>query len=67
VNRTLSGTGVQLELSEPLRETMFTTNTRPRRKHTTTEVFWTFVAVCRDALDRLDAGQVVPSPSGGPG
>jgi phage replication-related protein YjqB (UPF0714/DUF867 family) len=59
VNRTLSGTGVQLELSEPLRETMFTTNTRPRRKHTTTEAFWTFVAVCRDALDRLEAGQVV--------
>ena len=38
---------------------MFTTNTRPRRKHTTTEVFWTFVAVCRDALDKLEAGQVV--------
>ena len=38
---------------------MFTSNTRPRRKHTTTEVFWTFVAVCRDALDRFEAGQVV--------
>ena len=60
VSRTLTGTGVQLELSEPLRDTMFTTNTRPRRKHTTTGVFWTFVAVCRDALDRLEAGQVVP-------
>ena len=60
VNRTLTGTGAQLELSEPLRDTMFTTNTRPRRKHTTTEVFWTFVAVCRDALDKLEAGQVVP-------
>jgi phage replication-related protein YjqB (UPF0714/DUF867 family) len=59
VNRTLTGTGVQLELSEPLRDTMFGENTRPRRKHTTTEVFWTFVAVCRDALDRLEAGQVV--------
>jgi len=60
VNRTLLGMGgAQLELSEPLRETMFTTNTRPRRKHTTTGVFWTLVAVCRDALDRLEAGQVV--------
>ena len=60
VNRTLTGTGAQLELSEPLRNTMFGENTRPRRKHTTTEVFWTFVAVCRDALDRFEAGQVVP-------
>jgi phage replication-related protein YjqB (UPF0714/DUF867 family) len=59
VNRTLSGMGAQLELSEPLRDTMFGENTRPRRRHTTTEVFWTFVAVCRDALDRLEAGQVV--------
>jgi phage replication-related protein YjqB (UPF0714/DUF867 family) len=59
VNRTLRCKGAQLELSEPLRETMFGTNTRPRRKHTTTEVFWTFVAVCRDALDRLEAEQVV--------
>ena len=60
VNRTLTGTGGQLELSEPLRDTMFTDLRRSRRKHTTTEVFWTFVAVCRDALDKLEAGQVVP-------
>ena len=60
VNRTLTGMGAQLELSEPLRDTMFGENTRPRRKHTTTEVFWAFVAVCRDALDGLEAGQVVP-------
>jgi phage replication-related protein YjqB (UPF0714/DUF867 family) len=58
VNRTLEGMGAQLELSEPLRDTMFGTNTRPRRRHTATEVFWTFVAVCRDALDRLEAEQV---------
>jgi hypothetical protein len=38
---------------------MFTENTQPRRKHTTTEVFWTFVAACRDAIDRFEAGQVV--------
>jgi phage replication-related protein YjqB (UPF0714/DUF867 family) len=59
VNRTKRGKGAQLELSEPLRDTMFTENTRPRRKHTTTEVFWTFVAACRDAIDRFEAGQVV--------
>jgi phage replication-related protein YjqB (UPF0714/DUF867 family) len=59
VNRTRRGMGAQLELSEPLRETMFATNTRPARKHTTTEVFWTFVAACRDAIDRLEAEQVV--------
>ena len=60
VNRTLLGMGAQLEISTPLREAMFTEHTRPRRKHTTTEVFWTFVAVCRDALDRLEAGQPAP-------
>jgi phage replication-related protein YjqB (UPF0714/DUF867 family) len=59
VNRTLRGKGAQLELSEPLRETMFGKNTRPGRKHTTTQVFWAFVAACRDALDRLEAEQVV--------
>jgi phage replication-related protein YjqB (UPF0714/DUF867 family) len=59
VNRTLLGMGAQLEISTPLREAMFGEHTRPRRKHTTTEVFWTFVAVCRDALDRLEAGQPV--------
>jgi phage replication-related protein YjqB (UPF0714/DUF867 family) len=59
VNRTLTGKGVQLELSEPLRDTMFTENTRPRRRHTTTEVFWTFVAVCRDVIDRFEVDQVV--------
>jgi phage replication-related protein YjqB (UPF0714/DUF867 family) len=68
VNRTLPardpqlefiGRGAQLELSTPLREAMFTEFSRPRRKHTTTQLFWTFVAGCRDALDRLGAEQVV--------
>jgi phage replication-related protein YjqB (UPF0714/DUF867 family) len=59
VNRTRRGKGAQLEVSKPLREAMFTVNTRPRRKHTTTEVFWTFVAACRDAIDRFEADQVV--------
>jgi phage replication-related protein YjqB (UPF0714/DUF867 family) len=59
VNRTKRGKGAQLELSEPLRRTMFGDFTRSGRKHTTTQVFWTFVAACRDAIDRLEAEQVV--------
>ena len=62
VNRTLLGMGAQLELSRPLRDAMFTEHTRSRRKHTTTPLFWTFVAVCRDALDRLQAEQIVARP-----
>jgi phage replication-related protein YjqB (UPF0714/DUF867 family) len=54
--------GVQLELSTPLRDAMFTENSRPRRRHTTTEVFWTFVAACRDALDRFEAEPAIASP-----
>ena len=63
VNRTLLGMGAQLELSTPLRDAMFTEHNRPRRKHTTTELFWAFVAVCRDALDRLQAEQIGLAPS----
>jgi phage replication-related protein YjqB (UPF0714/DUF867 family) len=62
VNRTLLGMGAQLELSTPLRDVMFTEHSRPRRKHTTTQLFWNFVAVCRDALDRLEAEQIVFRP-----
>jgi phage replication-related protein YjqB (UPF0714/DUF867 family) len=65
VNRTMRGKGAQLELSEPLRDTMFGKNTRPARKHTTTEVFWTFVAACRDALDRFEAEPAIASPDVG--
>jgi phage replication-related protein YjqB (UPF0714/DUF867 family) len=63
VNRTLLGMGAQLELSTSLRDAMFTQHTRPRRKHTTTQRFWTFVAACRDALDRLQAEQTILPPS----
>ena len=45
--------------ARPLREAMFTEHSRPRRKHTTTQLFWTFVAVCRDALDRLQETEQV--------
>jgi phage replication-related protein YjqB (UPF0714/DUF867 family) len=62
VNRTLLGMGAQLELSTPLRDAMFTEHNRSRRKHTTTQLFWAFVAACRDALDRLEAEQIVARP-----
>jgi phage replication-related protein YjqB (UPF0714/DUF867 family) len=62
VNRTMLGMGAQLELSTPLRDAMFTEHSRPRRKHTTTQLFWTLVAVCRDAIDRLEAEQVAQRP-----
>ncbi len=59
VNRTLLGMGGHLELTGPLRQAMFEENTRPRRKDTTTEMFWRFAAACRNALARLEAGQVI--------
>jgi phage replication-related protein YjqB (UPF0714/DUF867 family) len=62
VNRTMLGMGAQLELSTPLRDAMFTDIRRPRRKHTTTQLFWTLVAVCRDAIDRLEAEQIAHRP-----
>jgi phage replication-related protein YjqB (UPF0714/DUF867 family) len=62
VNRTRLGAGIQLELSRPLREAMFGEFTRSRRKHTTNQVFWTFVAVCRDVIERLEADRVAPPP-----
>jgi phage replication-related protein YjqB (UPF0714/DUF867 family) len=50
VNRTLTGAGAQLELTTPMRAAMFTTNTRPRRRYTTTAAFWRFVEATRAAL-----------------
>jgi phage replication-related protein YjqB (UPF0714/DUF867 family) len=50
VNRTLTGAGAQLEMTTPLRNAMFTTNTRPQRKNTTTAAFWRFVEATRSAL-----------------
>ena len=58
-NRTLLRAGGHLELTTPLRLAMFEVNTREDRKHTTTPVFWAFVAACRAALARLEAEQVV--------
>ncbi|MDM4718834.1 poly-gamma-glutamate hydrolase family protein [Micromonospora sp. WMMA1363] len=52
VNRTLTGSGAQLELTTPLRNAMFGTNTRAQRKNTTLPLFWTFVAATRAAVAR---------------
>ncbi|MDG4797314.1 poly-gamma-glutamate hydrolase family protein [Micromonospora sp. WMMD1082] len=56
VNRTLSQQGAQLELSTPLRNAMFGTNTRAQRRHTTLPPFWSFVTATRAALARRGAG-----------
>ena len=58
-NRTLLGMGGHLEITAPLRLAMFDKNTRPQRKNTTTDVFSAFAAACRNALARLEAGQVI--------
>ncbi|MBQ0895444.1 poly-gamma-glutamate hydrolase family protein [Micromonospora sp. U56] len=49
-NRTASRAGAQLELTTPLREAMFGTNTWDGRKHTTRPLFWDFVSAARTAL-----------------
>jgi phage replication-related protein YjqB (UPF0714/DUF867 family) len=58
-NRTLLGMGGHLEITAPLRLAMFREHTRPKRKDTTTDVFRAFAAACRNALARLEAGQVI--------
>jgi phage replication-related protein YjqB (UPF0714/DUF867 family) len=67
-NRTLLGTGAQLEITTPLREVMFGTNTRAERKNTTTPLFWDFVNAARAAIARLEAGRTTlaaPARRGG--
>jgi phage replication-related protein YjqB (UPF0714/DUF867 family) len=58
-NRTLLGAGAQLEIITPVRDAMFTTNTRAQRKHTTTPTFWNFTTACRAALAGWEADQEV--------
>jgi len=58
-NRTQLGMGGHLEITGPLRSAMFDDDSRPQRAHTTTKVFWDFVAACRNALARLEAGQEI--------
>jgi phage replication-related protein YjqB (UPF0714/DUF867 family) len=58
-NRTLLGMGGHLEITGPLRRAMFEVNTREERKNTTTQVFWDFVAACRNALAQIEADQAI--------
>jgi hypothetical protein len=41
---------------------VFGDNSRPGRKQTATEVFWRFVAACRDALDQFEARPEIAGP-----
>jgi len=59
-NRTLLGMGGHLELTAPLRRSMFVDNSRVGRATTTNAVFWAFTRACRNALARLEATQVIP-------
>jgi phage replication-related protein YjqB (UPF0714/DUF867 family) len=58
-NRTLLGAGAHLELTKPLRDAMFTDNTRAGRATSTTQVFWDFVAACRSAIAATEADQPI--------
>jgi phage replication-related protein YjqB (UPF0714/DUF867 family) len=58
-NRTLLGMGGHLEITGPMRSAMFTENTRPRRRFTTTAVFWDFAVACRNAIARIEAEQII--------
>jgi phage replication-related protein YjqB (UPF0714/DUF867 family) len=58
-NRTLLGAGAQLEITTPVRNAMFITNTRAQRKHTTTPDFWNFTTACRTALANWEADQQI--------
>ncbi|TCO34169.1 phage replication-related protein YjqB (UPF0714/DUF867 family) [Kribbella steppae] len=59
-NRTLLAAGAQLELTTPLRQAMFGTNTREDRKNTTLPVFWSFTTATRAAIADLEATQPFP-------
>lgn len=59
VNRTLLGAGVQVEMTTPLRNGMFTTNTAAQRKNTTTRLFWDFVGALRSAIQAVEATQEI--------
>ncbi|WP_371494269.1 poly-gamma-glutamate hydrolase family protein [Kitasatospora sp. NBC_00374] len=58
-NRTLLGTGAQLEVTADLRAEMFAAgrNTPARRAESTLPLFWSFVAAARAAIARVEAEQ----------
>ena len=52
-NKTRSGGCAQLEMATSFRSGLYGTNTRPRRKHTTTDRFIRLVAALRRAISRV--------------
>ncbi|MFD7662749.1 poly-gamma-glutamate hydrolase family protein [Streptomyces sp. NPDC059788] len=58
-NRTMLGKGAQLEITTPLRESMFPDNSADGRKENQKQIFWDFVDAARAALQRLEAGQKI--------
>jgi phage replication-related protein YjqB (UPF0714/DUF867 family) len=52
-NKTRMGGCAQLEMGTSFRSSLFGTNTRPRRKHTTNERFTRLVAALRRAMSRV--------------
>ena len=52
-NKTRIGGCAQLEMGTSFRSSLYGTNTRPRRKHTTNETFKRLVAALRRAISRV--------------
>jgi phage replication-related protein YjqB (UPF0714/DUF867 family) len=55
-NKTQLGGCAQLEMGASYRASLFGTNTRPRRKHTTNEEFWLLVRALRKAMSHTQVG-----------
>ena len=55
-NQTQLGGCVQLEMGRRYRASLFGTDTRPRRKHTTNAQFWLLVGALRKAMSKASIG-----------
>lgn len=64
-NKTQISGCVQLEMGTSYRASLFETNTRPRRKHTTNDEFWLLVEALRRAMSRVSVGPIPVTPSCG--
>lgn len=64
-NKTQIGGCVQLEMGRRYRASLFETNTRPRRKHTTNDEFRRLIVALRKAMSRVGVGPIPVAPSCG--
>jgi phage replication-related protein YjqB (UPF0714/DUF867 family) len=64
-NKTQLGGCVQLEMGARYRASLFGTNTRPGRKHTTTDGFRRLIVALRKAMSRVGVGPLPVTPSCG--